>query len=494
MSIPNFSENIEKIPDEINPDYINEEPSRIEEYTFKPKCIPLHKCIYCRNNCINHSMKSFNTIKRTKATFSSNLLENPLVKHSDTSDQFSNLPLVNHNRSNCINNAIEMSLMSSKLENENKNSNIINKYPINFRMSSKNVCRIIGTDELSLSHPKVLKIGYSRTKSEKNVTLISSKKISSKGYLTIEVIDTGCGILDKDKEKLFNPFVQANKEIHGKFGGTGLGLWFSHKLLSAMNGAIECNSVLNQGSNFKITLMVNCKMKENNISCNPVLPLKSLNIICLNKNENEIREKLSDMGCNIVSCNDTKSMIESIRKYKGNNIKNYCTILGSKMAQKLLNEDTRNSIKLDKVIVITSILFNSSIEKLMVSKFPYVLGRPLNKGYLVSMLGYIMKRQVNFEDVCTAKFEIKGLVVDDNKICRTAVVNLLKQYTKEIFECGSGNEAVKRVKEKPYDFAIIDYQMPGLSGIETIKKIREYEKTHCSAKKLSIICKTIINP
>ena len=63
----------------------------------------------------------------------------------------------------------------------------------------------------------------------------------------------------------------------------------------------------------------------------------------------------------------------------------------------------------------------------MVSKFPYVLGRPLNKGYLINMLGYIMKREVSSENVSIAKLEIKGLVVDDNKICRTAVVNLLKQ-------------------------------------------------------------------
>lgn len=69
-------------------------------------------------------------------------------------------------------------------------------------------------------------------------------------HLKIEVIDTGQGIKDEDKDKLFKAFSQANASINRTHGGTGLGLNISRNLVQLMGGKIDFTSEYTKGSNF----------------------------------------------------------------------------------------------------------------------------------------------------------------------------------------------------------------------------------------------------
>lgn len=74
----------------------------------------------------------------------------------------------------------------------------------------------------------------------------------SKGKLIIEVIDSGIGISKEGLKKLFKPFSTADKSIQAKYGGTGLGLWITNKIVNLMKGSIEVKSELNKGTSFII--------------------------------------------------------------------------------------------------------------------------------------------------------------------------------------------------------------------------------------------------
>ncbi len=72
--------------------------------------------------------------------------------------------------------------------------------------------------------------------------------------LIITVEDTGIGIPEKEQDRIFNAFQQQDQQSTREFGGTGLGLTITKRLVEMMNGDIQVVSQPGQGSTFKITL------------------------------------------------------------------------------------------------------------------------------------------------------------------------------------------------------------------------------------------------
>ena len=72
--------------------------------------------------------------------------------------------------------------------------------------------------------------------------------------LSFAVRDTGIGIAPENQESIFSAFLQADSSITRRFGGSGLGLSISRKLVELMGGKIELTSVLGQGSTFSVTV------------------------------------------------------------------------------------------------------------------------------------------------------------------------------------------------------------------------------------------------
>lgn len=85
-------------------------------------------------------------------------------------------------------------------------------------------------------------------KAEGGIVKVSAKKAGDMAMISVS--DTGIGIKEKDMEKLFNEFEQLDKGRSRKYGGTGLGLVISKKLVELHGGKIKIESKNGEGSTF----------------------------------------------------------------------------------------------------------------------------------------------------------------------------------------------------------------------------------------------------
>lgn len=101
----------------------------------------------------------------------------------------------------------------------------------------------ITVDKTDSRHPLIA------AKTSQNTTV-------SKDWLKITVKDTGLGISEKDQQKLFSYFEQANDSISRQFGGTGLGLAISNSFSHLLGGFIHLESQFGEGSEFQLFLPI----------------------------------------------------------------------------------------------------------------------------------------------------------------------------------------------------------------------------------------------
>jgi PAS domain S-box-containing protein len=76
------------------------------------------------------------------------------------------------------------------------------------------------------------------------------------GLFSIAVADTGIGIRQEDLHRLFTEFEQLESGLTRRFGGTGLGLALTRKIVGLLGGSVRVDSVFGQGSTFTVTLPV----------------------------------------------------------------------------------------------------------------------------------------------------------------------------------------------------------------------------------------------
>lgn len=485
------------IPDEIAVMTLSEVPSKVQEYKFFQRCtpsIPMKNAkgsFSCRFDGKKPKKKAANThssgpttryLKKKEQGDLSDMIPSNLGKHSGLRE---GTPYTSSSSSTILRQGIGNSIGESE-KAINASSRILRRLAMRSRMSTKN------TQMLSF-HTKVVKVSKKRSKSERELDTAGVHRqnparrrketpVISEGVLTIEVADTGCGMSGEEVKNLFQLFVQANRNVHHKFGGSGIGLWLCHKLITAMKGTIHCTSEPGEGSKFKIAIPTTSKTQSNECCHSHFATFKSFKVVCLKKEAKDIKNEVTEAGFDVVICEDMEEMIQALKKYRQERVRNYCVLIGYKKAlriKELLNPAI--------AIIATSTFASNLIEKLKGINFPYVLGKPLHKHHLVNMLESIVKMQVKREQMLVRQKNLEVLVVDDNELCRNALTALISQYTSKLTVFDNGFKALERLKIKHYDFAVVDQQMPEITGTELIPKIRDFEKLHKACKPMTIL-------
>lgn len=118
-----------------------------------------------------------------------------------------------------------------------------------------------------------------------NISL-REKTSTGKAQIRFLVIDTGIGILEENQKKIFKAFSQEDSSTTKKFGGTGLGLTISNKLLNLMDSHLKLKSKIGEGSSFyfDIDLETNNQLLDHQIKVKPATIIENPSVLEINPN------------------------------------------------------------------------------------------------------------------------------------------------------------------------------------------------------------------
>ena len=139
--------------------------------------------------------------------------------------------------------------------------------------------------------------------------------------LGFEVTDTGIGIMNSQLHRLFQPFAQVDSSITRKYGGIGLGLSISQRLVELMNGRITVESQPGVGSTFAFTIMARPVPVRNIPANSPSIPplAEKYPLRILLAEDNPINQQLAlvilnKMGYDPCVAANGKEVLEALKK------------------------------------------------------------------------------------------------------------------------------------------------------------------------------------
>ena len=332
----------------------------------------------------------------------------------------------------------------------------------------------------------------------KGEIILSMKQVSkneNEVELRFDVKDSGIGISEEQKTKLFNSFSQADNSTTRKYGGTGLGLTISKRIIELMGGSVGFESTLGVGSNFYFTLKFELqeKQKDLNFIIEEVKNLKVL-IVDDNASSREILENIIEsLKFEVKALCCGKEAIDELKDAYLQNEPYNLVLIDWKMPNL---DGVETIIKINEeieytpaFIMVTAYDKDELIEKTKDVKILGFLEKPISPSTLydtilksfgkdiVEMAKELTSTSINFEEIKNLVSGSKILLVEDNLQNQEIATEFLKKANINIVLANNGKEALDILKENfEFDAVLMDCQMPIMDGYEATKHIREIEK------------------
>ena len=334
-------------------------------------------------------------------------------------------------------------------------------------------------DELRLCQILINLLGNAFKFTEKgSVSLYAQCQIvDDKAKLEFKIIDTGIGISKAKQAKLFTEFEQGDGSTSKRFGGTGLGLTISKKLIEMMGGCISLKSQEGFGTEFNFDVLVDIKQiaqepRENDIR-------KYSNIIVFDRFENEsdsIQKMLEYKG---YKESISYSYVEKLPQIGKDNL----VILDWESYannQQFIQQIIQNYSQENEICILISEYEKTRFNSIFPSSLNiHYLSTPLIPRLLYSMLlGDKELIAPQNEPVKATKLVLEepkfALLVEDNETNLLIAIHLLEKIGFQVDVAINGFEGVNKVMKNNYDIIFMDIQMPVMDGHEAAKKIREF--------------------
>jgi CheY-like chemotaxis protein/HPt (histidine-containing phosphotransfer) domain-containing protein len=310
--------------------------------------------------------------------------------------------------------------------------------------------------------------------------------------LQFSVRDTGVGMTPEQQSKLFQAFSQADMSTTRKYGGTGLGLTISKRLVNMMGGEIWVASEAGKGSEFLFTAKFGMARRLSRRRLEPSVDLRGMRVLVVDDNASSreiLQSLLETMTFDVTVAASAEEGIAELEKEAPSH-PYHLVVMDWKMPG-------MDGLKATEVI--KSLPSLSQKPKVIIAT-AYGREEVMQRSDKVGVDGFLLKpvaQSVLFDSIMIAfgkdvrehgpvervsksdadeSRKIRGasvLLVEDNEINQQVAEEILQQAGLLVRIAENGREAVEMVKAGHFDAVLMDIQMPVMGGFEATQEIRQ---------------------
>ncbi|MCP4696252.1 MAG: response regulator [Gammaproteobacteria bacterium] len=283
-------------------------------------------------------------------------------------------------------------------------------------------------------------------------------------WISLSVSDNGIGMTEKQQQKLFQPFTQADSSTTRKYGGTGLGLTISKKFAEMMKGSINVRSEFGEGSRFTIRLPA---------------------IVEPNRSYLELSdEKQEGRGCIVLIIDDDVNTTEPLKRFLCDS--GYAAAVtargdkGLKLADKL-----RPDVVILAETAYTGEVLRGLKEKVILEDIPVILLSAPNDHepayrntaaeHLLKPLDHKLLAEVLRKYNPANMMRPRVMLVEDDHLNREILTELLRKEGCDVFKCENGRVALAHMETREPQLIVLDLTMPDMDGFEFLTHVRRSE-------------------
>ncbi|MFQ1648024.1 response regulator [Aeromonas veronii] len=311
--------------------------------------------------------------------------------------------------------------------------------------------------------------------------------------IRFSVRDTGIGIAEEKQTQLFQAFTQLEAGNTRKYGGSGLGLNISQRLVELMGGRITVESKPGVGSLFKFDIPM--AQAVYGVSGRKVFFENQPLVMVMDDNELVLdlaRDILTRAGVRVLPVNSLSRARQLLRE-EGPNLR--LAILDWRMGQEdgldLALEMYQHSQWRRIPILMISAWAREGLHARMDSMgLTHFLPKPMTENALLAKVDELLNG--SSYELNLRKAEAQGdqqhfksllqgtrvLLAEDNRVNQQLIIEYLRRVDAVVCVVSNGREAVERVAEQPFDVILMDLQMPVLDGLDATRQIRKMVDKH----------------
>ena len=332
---------------------------------------------------------------------------------------------------------------------------------------------------------------------EVSVTLRQEANDAGQPLLRVTVADTGIGIAPEKLERIFESFSQADTSTTRLYGGTGLGLTISRRLIDLMGGRLWVESKLGEGSQFHFLIPLReteplAPSSANQLTLDRLAGVKVLIIDDNRTNRRILEGLLMHWGMRPASACDGESALR-LMELASHAQEPYRLILTDMHMPKMDGFMVVQEMQKERDFATATVMMLSSgghrgdaarCQELGIAAY---LPKPVRQNELQEAIcralgsheeekAVEMITRQSLQDARSSEAFLDILLAEDNEVNQQLAVRLLEKRGHQVKVVGNGRLTVDALVERRYDLVLMDIQMPEMGGIEATTAIRERER------------------